>query len=103
MAIVCVMAKFASKLTEKAVILRYNFSLSDCHFSLIFPEGTSLLSGPSLNPWTSTKFVHIMPLNLKLPIPYLRSEGLNFYLIYYSHHRYFIHAGILDTVVTCGI
>ena len=24
------------KLTENAVILRYNFSLSDCHFSLIF-------------------------------------------------------------------
>ena len=29
---------FASKLTENAVILRYNFSLSDCHFSLIFLE-----------------------------------------------------------------
>ena len=30
---------FASKLTENAVILRYNFSLSDCHFSLIFLQG----------------------------------------------------------------
>ena len=29
----------ASKLTENAIILRYNFSLSDCHFSLIFLEG----------------------------------------------------------------
>ena len=39
MAIVSVMAHFASKLTENVVILRYNFSLSDCHFSLIFLEG----------------------------------------------------------------
>ena len=30
---------FASKLTENDVILRYNFSLSDCHFSLIFLQG----------------------------------------------------------------
>ena len=30
---------FASKLAENAVILHYNFSLSDCHFSLIFMEG----------------------------------------------------------------
>ena len=29
----------ASKLTENAVILRYNFSLSDFHFSLISLEG----------------------------------------------------------------
>ena len=29
---------FASKLTENAVIVRYNFSLSDYHFSLIFLE-----------------------------------------------------------------
>ena len=29
----------ASKLTENAVILCYNFSLSDCHFSLIFLQG----------------------------------------------------------------
>ena len=28
-----------SKLTENAVIMRYSFSLSDCHFSLIFLEG----------------------------------------------------------------
>ena len=37
---------------ENAVIVHYNFSLSYCHFSLIFLEGevTSLLSGPSLNP-----------------------------------------------------
>ena len=52
MAIVCVMAKFkfASKLTENAVILCYNFSLSDCQISLIFLEGElSLVSGPSLN------------------------------------------------------
>ena len=45
--------QFASKLTENAIILHYNFSLSDCHFSLIFPAGRShfsLLSGPSLNP-----------------------------------------------------
>ena len=34
---------FASKLTENAIILRYNFSLSYCHFSLIFLEGESLL------------------------------------------------------------
>ena len=33
--------EFASKLTENAVILRYNFSLSDLHFSLIFPGGRS--------------------------------------------------------------
>ena len=39
MAIVCVMAKFAYKLTENAIILPYNFSLSDCHFYLIFLEG----------------------------------------------------------------
>ena len=32
---------FASKLTENAVILRYNFSLSDCHFSLNFLQVTS--------------------------------------------------------------
>ena len=38
--------KFASKLTENAVILCYNFSLSDCHFSLIFlqPAGRSHFS-----------------------------------------------------------
>ena len=41
--------EFASKLTENAVIWPYNFSLSDCHFTLIFLEG-DLLSGPSLNP-----------------------------------------------------
>ena len=37
MAIVCVMAN-----SENVVILRYNFSPSDCHFSL--------LPGPSSNP-----------------------------------------------------
>ena len=37
MAKVCVMANLL--LTENAVILCYNFSLSDCHFSLIFLEG----------------------------------------------------------------
>ena len=31
--------EFASKLTAIAIILRYNFSLSDCYFSLIFLEG----------------------------------------------------------------
>ena len=30
---------FASKLTENVVVLRYNFSLSDCHFSLIVLQG----------------------------------------------------------------
>ena len=30
---------FASKLTENALILCYNFFLSDCHFFLIFLEG----------------------------------------------------------------
>ena len=42
---------FASKLAENAVILRYNFSLSDCLPN--FPGGSShfsLLSGPSLEP-----------------------------------------------------
>ena len=29
----------STKRTENAVILNYNFSLSDCHFSLIFLEG----------------------------------------------------------------
>ena len=29
----------ASKLTENVVVLRYNFSLSDCHFSLIVLQG----------------------------------------------------------------
>ena len=39
----------ASKLTENAIILCYNFSLSDCHFPW---RGShlSLVSGPSLNP-----------------------------------------------------
>ena len=43
---------FASKLTENAVILRYNFSLSDsllCYFRG-GRSHFSLLSGPSLNP-----------------------------------------------------
>ena len=40
MAKVCVMAiVFTFKLIENDVILRYNFSLPDCHFSLIFLEG----------------------------------------------------------------
>ena len=42
----------ASKLTENAVILRFNFSLSDCHLSLIFLEGevtSSYCQGPA---WT---------------------------------------------------
>ena len=30
---------FASKFTENVVVLRYNFSLSDCHFSLIVLQG----------------------------------------------------------------
>ena len=30
---------FASKLTENVVVLRYNFSLCDCHFSLIVLQG----------------------------------------------------------------
>ena len=30
---------FASKLTENSVFLHHNFSLSDCHLSLIFLEG----------------------------------------------------------------
>ena len=37
-------------MTENAVILRYNFSLSDCHFSLIFLQGevtSPLNSGPA--------------------------------------------------------
>ena len=40
---------FASKLTENAVILRYNFSQSYCHFSLIFLEGVGG-SGVQVNP-----------------------------------------------------
>ena len=46
MAIVCVMADLLInkiKLTENAIILRYNFSLSDLHFFLIFLEGEILL------------------------------------------------------------
>ena len=54
--------EFASKLTENVVILGYNFSLSDCHFSLIFLEGEiTLLSGPSLNPVVFSFYMgHVM-------------------------------------------
>ena len=31
--------QLAIKVTKNAVILHYNFSLSDCHFSQIFLEG----------------------------------------------------------------
>ena len=43
---------FAFKLTENAVILRYNFSLSYCHFSLIFLEEGGLPTvRAQLEPW----------------------------------------------------
>ena len=39
MAIICEMANWLLKLTENAVILGYNFSLSDFNFFLIFLGG----------------------------------------------------------------